>query len=429
MTRLRRSSAQLGPAAPVRAVHLGLGGFHRAHQAWYTAADPDWGIAAYTFRNTELPRALNEQEGLYTLLTHGEPETTAEIVSTISRAHPGSDTQQWIADVSDPDIALITLTVTESAYQVPAPGEDSALTRLVAGLEQRFRANEAPLTLVPCDNVPDNGAVLRSALNETAARVNPRLAEWIDGNISVASTVVDRITPARAEADVQAATELTGLHDLVPVVTEPFTEWLIAGEFPLGRPAWERAGARFVDRVDTYQERKLWFLNGAHTLLAYVGLATGHATVRDAVLDSGLAKLVDSWWETASRHSALPAEHLTDYRERLLARFASPGIRHQLQQIAMDGSQKIPARILPVLRAERAQDRLPGSAVIGLAAWVAHLRAGEVRDPRATEFVALARAARPAGAVLSALDPELGEDGELVAAVESELASFTATSR
>lgn len=423
MTRLNRSSAHVDPAAPVRAVHLGLGGFHRAHQAWYTMADPGWGIAAYTFRNTELPRLLNEQDGLYTLLVRGEPDAT-EIVSAISRAHPGTDTQQWLADVASPEVAVITLTVTESAYQVSPPGEDSALSRLVSGLCQRFRTSEAPVAIVPCDNVPNNGEVLRSALREMAARVNPQFSAWIGEHVSIANTVVDRITPASTESDVQTVSSMTGLRDLAPVVTEPFTEWLISGEFPLGRPAWERSGARFVDEVDTYQERKLWFLNGAHSLLAYVGLARQRATVHEAVHDTELAELIDSWWDTASRHTSVPTMDLAEYRDRLRARFAAPGIRHKLIQIASDGSQKIPARILPVLRAEREQGRLPHSAVTGLAAWVLHLRHGDVRDPLANELVALARSAKASSLVLSALDPALSADTELVAAVGSEITSL-----
>lgn len=420
MSRLNRATAEKGAAAPVRAVHLGLGGFHRAHQAWYTNADPEWGIAAYTFQNTELPRRLTEQDGLYTLFVYGESEPTTEIVTSISRAHPGTDTQRWLADLASPEVALITLTVTEAAYRVPDTDADSALFRLIAGLRERFRANRAPIAVVPCDNVPNNGTVLRSALREMAARHAPELSGWIEDSVSVVDTVVDRITPTSTEADQRTVSATTGLDDLVPVVTEPFSEWLIAGTFPLGRPHWEGAGAQLVDRVEAYQERKLWFLNGAHTLLAYVGLARGHATVREAVQDGELRALIDSWWDTAGTHSALSASQLNDYRERLLSRFATPGIRHRLQQIAADGSQKIPARIVPVLRLERERGRLPPSAVTGLAAWLVHLREGEVNDAGASELVPLARAGDSAARVLAALDSDLASDAELTTAIETE---------
>ena len=418
--RLDRGSAGTGPAAPVRAVHLGLGGFHRAHQAWYTAHDPDWGIAAYTFTNEALPRALSQQQGLYTVVCRGAGDPTAEVVPSISRAHPGTDTEQWLADLASPDVAVLTLTVTEAAYQVPEPGHDSALTRVTAGLARRFRESGAPLAIVPCDNVPDNGPVLRSALRRTAERDDPRLAAWIEDDVAVASTVVDRITPATTQSDVDTARALTGLDDRAPAVTEPFSEWLVAGRFPLGRPEWERGGAHLVDDVTRYQRRKLWFLNGSHSLLAYAGLARNRETVDEAVADPVLAELVESWWDTAAAHSPLSAEHLADYRAHLRARYANPAIRHHLRQIARDGSQKVPARILPVLRAERASGRVPRSAVTALAAWIRHLQRDTVHDPRADVLTALARSAAPDGDVIRALDPDLAEDAELVSAVHRE---------
>ncbi|MGH3627815.1 MAG: mannitol dehydrogenase family protein, partial [Sciscionella sp.] len=390
-TRLDRSSAGVAEAAPVRAVHLGLGGFHRAHQAWYTAADPEWGIAAYTFRNTELPRWLTEQGGLYTMLTRGEQENHVEIVPSISRAHAGTERDQWLADVATPEVAVITLTVTESAYHAAQPGQDSAVARLVEGLDRRYRANAAPIALVSCDNLPHNGAVLRRAIHDSVDRgvagVDAGLGTWIDESVSFVDTVVDRITPATTGADRETVSTILALEDRAPVVTEPFTEWLLAGQFPGGRPEWERRGARFVDDVDAYQQRKLQFLNGAHTLLAYVGLARGYRTVSDALHDDTIAAAMESWWDTAARHSTLPGKHLAAYRERLRARFAAPGIEHRLAQIAKDGSQKIPARILPVLRAERREGRLPGSAVTVLAAWLRYLRADDVGDPHAAELV------------------------------------------
>lgn len=412
--RIHRTAAGLGPAAPVRAVHLGLGGFHRSHQAWYTAGDPEWGIAAYTFRNTELPRALTEQQGVYTLLVAGEE---AEVVGSLSRAHAGADRESWLADLASPDVAVLTLTVTEAAYAVPEPGQDSAVQRVVAGLRARHRSGGAPITVVPCDNVPDNGAVLRSVLR-SATRDDRRFAAWVEEQVSVVSTVVDRITPAPTDEDVAAALRATGLRDEAPVRTEPFTEWLLAGDFPAGRPAWERRGARFVPDVGVYQQRKLWFLNGAHSLLAYAGLARGHTTIREAVDDDALAGTVQQWWDTAARHIALDPAEVAEYCRRLRDRFAAPGIWHQLRQIATDGSQKIPARWLPVLRAERAAGRLPGAVVTGLAAWLLHLRGGEVRDPRAAELVESAGSVRRA---LLALDEEVGADDELVSAVEAEL--------
>lgn len=419
MTRLTRSSANVRPPAPVRAVHLGLGAFHRAHQACYTTADPDWGIAAYTFRNTELPRLLTEQEGLYSLQVRSEDQPRAEVVDSISRAHPGSDTDQWLADLSSTEVALLTLTITESAYHVRGDIEGSAMGRILAGLQQRHRTSGAPIALVPCDNLPDNGTVLRAALQDAASRSSTDFRTWLDNSVSFVDTVVDRITPAPTEQDLATAPELIGLDDRAPVVTEPFTEWLLAGDFPLGRPDWEKAGARFVDDLGAYQQRKLWFLNGAHSLLAYAGPALGCETIDRAVQHPVLSELMESWWDTAARHAALSTEELTEYRQRLRQRFASRGIRHNLLQIAADGSQKLPARILPVLRAERHRGRLPGSAAAALAGWLVHLRTRDVRDPRAAELVPLAQSPDAARRVIAALDPDLAEDHELLAAIET----------
>ncbi len=413
-----------GEPAPVRAVHLGLGAFHRAHQAWYTAADPAWGIAAYTFRSTELPELLTRQGGLFSLLVREDSGDRVEPVGSITRAHPGADTRQWLADVASPEVALITLTVTEAAYTVPEPGADSAVSRLVAGLRARFHANGAPITLVPCDNLAGNGDVLRSVLRKVCAE--PGFAAWVEDEVAIAGTVVDRITPATTARDVRRVAEISGVRDLAPVVTEPFTEWQIAGTFPRGRPAWERAGARFVDDIEVYQQRKLWLLNGAHSLLAYTGLARGHATVAEAAGDPVLGELVESWWDTAAPY--LSPAGIAGYRHRLRERFAAPGIRHLLSQIAADGSQKIPVRILPVLHRERARGRLPHSAVAGLAAWLAYLRGHEVRDARAAELIPLARAEKPAHRVLPAMDPTLADDGELLTAINTELPRHPARS-
>ncbi|GAA2806225.1 mannitol dehydrogenase family protein [Saccharopolyspora taberi] len=417
-TRLTRAAAHARPPAPVRAVHLGLGAFHRAHQAVYTMADPDWGIAAYTFRNTELPRRLAEQDGLYSLQVRGDGEPQAQIVDAISRAHPGSDTDQWLADLASPDVALLTLTITEAGYQVSGDQDSAAIGRVVAGLRGRHRASGTPIALVPCDNLPGNGGVLREAIRTAAEGEDPGFRSWIEDHVSFVDTVVDRITPAATEQDVANAARLTGLEDRAPVVTEPFSEWLLAGDFPLGRPAWEKAGARFADDLAAYEQRKLWFLNGAHTLLAYVGPALGCATVDEAVGHPVLAGLTESWWDIASRHASLPAEDLTDYRQRLLERFSSRGVRHNLLQIAADGSQKIPARILPVLRAERAAQRMPEAPVAALAGWLIHLRDRPVRDPRADELVSLARSTDAPRRVLSTLDATLADDRELISAVE-----------
>lgn len=370
LTRAARSSWGR-PAAPVAAVHLGLGAFFRAHQAAYThqAGDAEeWGYAAFTGRSPDLARTLAAQDGLYTLLVRGAGEPTASVLTSISETHAGTDTETWLTLVARPTTRLVTLTVTEAAYRRTADGaaDLEALRRgeyaqcrtipgrLVAGLAARRHADGGPLAVVPCDNLLHNGDVVRRVVTGLAAEVDPGLLAWIEESVSFVNTEVDRITPRTTAADVEAAERLIGAYDAAPIVTEPFSEWVLAGAFPAGRPAWEQAGALFVDDVTPFEQRKLWLLNGAHSLLAYAGSIRGHRTVADAIADPTCRGWVEEWWDEACGHLPMVADDLAAYRDALLTRFANPGIEHLLAQVAADGSQKLPVRILPVLSAERA---------------------------------------------------------------------------
>ena len=287
----------------------------------------------------------------------------------------------------------------------------------------RRAADAGPLTIVPCDNLPQNGAALGAVLREVAEAVDPSLLDWMDSQISVATTMVDRITPEPTDADRLAVLEATGVDDRCPVATEPFSEWVIAGEFPGGRPAWETAGATLTADVTPFEDRKLWLLNGAHSLLAYAGSVRGHRTVGEAIGDPLCRAWVEQWWDTCAPYLDLPDDDTARYRVALLERFAHPRIRHSLEQIAADGSQKLPARILPVLQRERAQGRLPVAAARVLAAWVLHLQGcgAPVKDVREAELRLLLHgsAVDMVPRVLAALDPALGDDAELVAAVSA----------
>jgi fructuronate reductase len=276
---------------------------------------------------------------------------------------------------------------------------------------------------VPCDNLPANGAALRAVVDQLGALVDPSLPEWIAGTVDVASTMVDRITPEPTDEDRRAVLEETGMQDSCPVATEPFSEWVIAGAFPGGRPDWESAGAVCTDDVMPFELRKLWLLNGAHSLLAYLGLARGHTTIADAVADPECRGWVERWWDACTPLLPFDAADLAAYQTALLDRFGNPRIRHTLAKVAMDGSQKLPVRFLPVLRDERARCIVPESAVMAFAAWVAHVRraGADLQDVRAAELSALGAGA-PGTAVprlLAVLDPTLAEDADLLAAVRS----------
>jgi fructuronate reductase len=336
-----------------------------------------------------------------------------ELVGSLAAVHAAEDHDAWLRCLRSPEVAAVTITITEAGYR-----DGPALGRLLAGLAARREADAGPLALVPCDNLSGNGALLEQLLLEQA---DPALAAWLAESVSTVTTVVDRITPRTEPADLALVARQTGFADRAPVVTEPFSEWILSGAFPGGRPRWEDAGARFTDEIAPFEERKLWLLNGGHSLLAYAGSSFGFATVAEAVADEACRGRLEQWWEEASPYVRLPAGEVAAYRAALLERWANPRIRHRLAQIAADGSQKLPVRILPVLRRERAAGRLPEGATRVLVAWVCHLRGAgaPVDDVRSAELVPLAAGPLPEAVrrVLDALDPAVGGDDAVVAAV------------
>jgi fructuronate reductase len=415
---LRRLSRERDgrPAAPVRIAHLGPGNFFRAHQAWYTEHAPDaadWGIAAFAGRRGAVARELAAQDGLYTLLVRAADGDRPEIVSAVCEV--SADLADWRRWFARPELALLTCTVTEAGYRRAADGgldrsdpevaadlaalrrhgPDAEVTtapgRLALGLAVRRTQGLPGLAVVPCDNLPDNGAIVARLVGELATDADPGLAAWIAEHVSFVTTMVDRITPQTTDDD-RAGRQAAGVDDPVPVVTEPYVEWVLCGDFPAGRPRWEDVGARFVDDIGPWEQRKLRLLNGSHSLLAYAGSLRGHETVAEAIADPEVRGWVEQWWDDAARHLPLPDAEIAAYRAALLERYENPRIRHLLRQIAADGSQKIPIRILPTVRAELAEGRVPTGAARVLAAWVCHLReqGAPVTDVAAAEWTALA---------------------------------------
>lgn len=356
-------------------VHLGVGAFARAHLAWYTAhADGEpWGITAFTGRSPDTADALDAQGCRYTLVTRAASGDDAEVVDTIVAAHPGSDSSTWRHVVASPATTVVTLTVTEQGYR---SGSDVP-ARLVEGLEARRAAGSGRIALVSLDNLTHNGDVLRDAV--TSAVSDPALQDWVDANVSFPSSMVDRITPATTDDDVAALAELRGAldGDRVPVVTEPFAEWVLEDGFAgIDRPAWETAGVRIVDDVTPYEQRKLWLLNGSHSLLAYLGLQLGHDTVASAMGDTVCRAAVEQLWDEAALELPLPAAEVAAARDALVDRFANPRIRHTLRQIAAGGSEKLPVRVVDVLRHRLDRDPSAGigpGAATAIAAWWLHL--------------------------------------------------------
>jgi len=434
-----------GGGAPVRLVHLGLGNFFRAHQAWYTDhAGDGWGYAAFTGRSPDLAAALTAQDCRYTLVTRAADADRYELVRSLSAAHPAADHESWLGYLRSPELAAVTITVTEAGYfrrpdggldvarrevaadlaalrSEPAAPVRTAPARLVAGLLARRLADAGPLAIVPCDNLPSNGPITRRVLTDLAELLDHSLATWLAGNVTIVTTMVDRITPRTTAADARAVRDLTGFDDRCPVITEPFSDWVLSGDFPAGRPRWQDSGATFTDDVVPFEDRKIWLLNGAHSLLAYAGSIMGHATVADAVASPTCMQWLTEWWDEASVHLSQPAGEIASYRAALLARFENARMRDRLGRIAADGSQKLPVRVLPVLRDERAAGRLPPGASRVLAAWVCHLRGlgAPVNDARAEELLPLAGG--PIGLAVSRvlrwLEAGLGDDADLIALV------------
>lgn len=395
--RLSRTAAP----PPVRIVHLGLGAFSRSHVAWYThrAADAEaWGIAAYTGASAELAERLTGQGGLYTLVERGAVHDSFETVTSIVRAHPGGDLESWLTDLSAPATAIVTLTITEAGYRLTpldapdlsdsrvvrdiellgrlarygAPPDQcvvaTALGRLVLGLEVRRRAGAGPLAIVSCDNLPDNGGHLGRGLVAFADACLPETAAWIRANVAFVGGSVDRITPRVDDFELQRLR--TRLGDAAPVVCEPFSDWVMSGAFPAGRPLWEEAGVRFVDDIGPWEARKLWLLNGSHSILAWQGAVRGHETVADAIADRACRELVETFWNEAERN--LPAElEIPAYRRALLDRYENPRIEHRLSQIATDSAVKARLRIVPVAERELRRGRVATGCARAIAALLA----------------------------------------------------------
>lgn len=404
--------------APVRIAHLGVGAFHRAHQAWYTevanrAGGEQWGISAFTGRRPDAALALAAQDCWYDLVARGADGDTVEHISAIVEAHDGGDATAWRSALKM--VAVVTVTITEPAYRrddaqraqdaatlgsgdLPA----SAVGRIVDGLRARREAGGGALAIVSCDNLDGNGDLLRHEVFALAALVDPVLAGWIDDRVSFVSSMVDRITPATIDALPIEVTE-----DPCAVVTEPASAWVLAGDFPAGRPDWELAGARIVDDITAFEKRKLWLLNAGHTLLATLGLLRGHTTVAEAMTDTVCRDALEALWDDAA--AVLPFESCEIVHERAIItqRFENARIRHALAQIARDSDVKIAVRVIPVIEERRRRGLDAGAGELtAIAAWAAAVSAGLIIGPELP-------ADDSAVAGLSLLAPDLAADDSL----------------
>lgn len=371
-------------------VHLGIGAFHRAHQAVFTEdAGDDWGICGITQRSPAVAAKLVPQDGLYSVLVRGADGVTARVIGAVREVLTGEATVERIAD---PEVRIVSLTVTEKGYRHdPATGRlrlddpeicldltgrppRTVIGRLVRGLARR----EAPVTVLCCDNLTSNGVTLRGFVEEFSERAGAA----IRCETEFPSCMVDRITPAATPEDLAEAERLLGIRDHGVVVTEPFSQWVIEDVFAAGRPAWQRAGVTFTGDVRPYETMKLRLLNGAHSMLAY--LAADLPYVHEAVAEHGEAirRYMDE--DATPTLDVPPGFDLDAYKASTLERFANPALRHRTAQIRMDGSQKLPLRLLGVVRDRLAAGTEPFWASLAVAAWMRHVwQTGELDDPLA----------------------------------------------
>jgi fructuronate reductase len=386
----RLSEATAGSARPdVGIVHLGAGAFHRAHQAAFTEDAGGWGICAVAPRRRDAVEQLAPQDGLFTLLVRHPDEDRARVIGCLREViHAPSEPERVVERIADPRVHVVTLTITEAGYSSPV------IDLLARGLAARAD----PLTVLSCDNLPRNGEVLERLVGER-------------DHVTFPCTVVDRITPATTEADREAAARLTGFEDRAAVVTEPFRQWVIEDRFAGPRPAWEQAGAQLVEDSAPYEQLKLRVLNGSHSMLAYLGLLAGARTVDEAVRDEAIAGAVRGLVNEDVAPTLAPDLDLRGYAAALDERFANPRMGHRLVQIAADGSQKLPARLLPVARERLAAGAEPRWVALAVAAWALHLRGDAVHDDGAAAVrEALSKVSAPresADTVLRALEPRL----------------------
>ncbi|PBS13295.1 mannitol dehydrogenase [Lysobacteraceae bacterium NML93-0792] len=374
-------------------VHLGVGAFHRAHQAVYIddllGEDPAWAICGVSLRNPDVRDALRPQDGLYTLaLRDGGP--SLRVIGALREVLCAADERDAVlARLAHPDVRLVMLTVTEKGYCLSADGVDlahpdivrdlatpaspsSAIGVVVAGLALRRAQGLSAYTVLSCDNLADNGGRLRRAVLEYARQFDAELAAWIDAHATFPRSMVDSITPATDEAlraDVDAA---LGLHDAWPVQREPYTQWVVEDAFCNGRPPLERAGVILSGDIAGWDRAKLRLLNGPHSTLAYLGLLLELETVSDAMRHPALSPFVERLMREDIAPTLAPMDGFDAraYIDAILARFRNPAIRHRLAQIAWDGSQKIPVRLLGTISDALAAGRSIDGLCLPVAAWM-----------------------------------------------------------
>ncbi|MBI3708491.1 MAG: mannitol dehydrogenase family protein [Proteobacteria bacterium] len=378
-------------------LHLGIGAFHRAHQAVYTdaalaAAGGAWGIVGASLRQPGVRDRLRAQDWLYTVVERSSAGARHRVVGCVRDVVFAPDDPSRLPGlVADPRIRIVTLTITEKGHcHDPASGRlnsmhpdivhdlahrqapISAIGVLAAGLQHRYRLGGAPITLLSCDNLPQNGRTLRRIVLDFVSRLDADATRWIERDVAFPCSMVDRIVPATTDGFIRDTGATLGMADAAPVQCEPFRQWVIEDMFAAGRPAWHVAGAEFVDDVAPFEEMKLRLLNGSHSMLAYLGYLGGYEYIWQVMRDPHYVSLMrDMMRDEVAPTLALAGKYdLAAYQAKLVERFANPALPHRCAQIAMDGSQKLPQRLLATIRANLAAGRPLRRLALAVAAWM-----------------------------------------------------------
>jgi fructuronate reductase len=428
-------------------LHLGIGAFHRAHQAYYTdraLADGagNWGIVGASLRGAAVRDRMRAQDCLYTLVEKGGAGARRRVIGAVRDVVFAPDDPARLPGlIADPRIRIVSLTITEKGYcHDPASGRlnlahpdivrdlarpdatASAVGILAAGLRQRRRGG-APITLLSCDNLPHNGTMLRQIVLDFSGRVDRDTAAWIEREVAFPCTMVDRIVPATTDALIAETAAALGLADAAPVQCEPFSQWVVEDSFAAGRPAWEKTGAEMVADVAPFEEMKLRLLNGSHSLLAYLGYLGGFDAIWQVMREPDYVALMRNMMrEEVQPRLALNGRYdLAAYQEKLVERFANPALAHRCYQIAMDGSQKLPQRLLGTIRANLTAGLPICRLALAVAAWMRYVAGTDergrpiaVQDPLAEQLAArVAQAGGDPGAIVDNLlgvRPVFGDD-------------------
>lgn len=415
-------------------VHLGLGVFHRAHQALITeeamaaSGDPGWGIIGVTQRSARVVDQLRPQDCLYTVLEKSPERTSARVVGSIREVHfPAVELPQVLDALTTPRTRVITATITEKGYRVGpdrrlviddevradaagllaglrgarhAKPPRTAIGLLASGLALRCAGSGAPVAVVSCDNMVANGETLARCVADFLSLVDHPMADRALTEVSFVSTVVDRMVPTSTPAVIDEVSGQLGLRDEAAALAEPFWQWVLQDRFPAGRPAWDRLGATFADDVTPYELLKLRLLNASHSLLSYLGSLAGFRTIPEAI---AVPEFRDAAWslmvDEAAPGLALPDEiDPVEYSRTVMVRYHNSALGHQTAQVAMEGSQKLPLRLPPIAEGVLDRGGEPRAAALTYAAWMVFLarrqtldgRPLAIEDPRAEELCATA---------------------------------------